>query len=90
MDGELAKMKVAPVPRLSLRAAEAAKALGISERSLWTLAAKGEVPFARLGSLRVFPVDVLRRWLARRAAAAADAAGAEESGATGEKISETS
>lgn len=82
---------MAAIPRLALRPAEAARALGIGERSLWALAAKGEIPFARLGSLRVFPVAVLEKWLAERAAEAAGAGdgGGNATEAAGGKILES-
>jgi len=93
VDCGLNKMRVAEVPRLALRPAEAARALGIGERSLWTLAAKGEIPFARLGGLRVFPITALQRWLEQKALAAcpagAVAVGGDAPEAAGEKILES-
>jgi excisionase family DNA binding protein len=56
-----------PTDRLSLRPREAARALGISERSLWTLTKANEVPHTRLGKSVLYPVDALRRWLDARA-----------------------
>lgn len=55
-------------PVLALRAREAAAALGISSRSLWSLTACGEVPHVRLGRAVVYPVAQLEAWLAERAA----------------------
>ena len=54
--------------RLALRPKAAAKALGISERFLWSLTDCGEIPHVRLGSVILYPVDVLREWLAKHAA----------------------
>lgn len=54
-------------PRLALRPREAAAALGISERLLWGLTARGEVPCVRLGRAVVYPVAQLRDWLAAQA-----------------------
>lgn len=54
-------------PCLSLRLKGAAAAMGISERALWTLTDKGEVPCVRLGKMRLYPVDVLRDWLRQKA-----------------------
>lgn len=51
------------VPPLALRAPEAARALGLSERQLWTLTNSGEIPSVRLGKCIVYPVDLLREWL---------------------------
>jgi predicted DNA-binding transcriptional regulator AlpA len=55
------------VPRLAMRSRDAARSLGISERLLWGLTQKGEVPCIRLGRAVVYSVDALRRWLDARA-----------------------
>jgi len=52
--------------RLSLRPAEAARALGISPRTLWALTARGEVPHVRTGAVILYPLPALRRWLEER------------------------
>jgi hypothetical protein len=59
---------------LALRPRDAAKALGVSARTLWALTApRGPVPCVRVGAGRrqtvLYPVDQLRAWLAREAAA---------------------
>ena len=54
------------VRRLSLRPAEAAEALGISTRKLWSMTAGGEIPHVRLGRVVTYPVDELRAWLSAR------------------------
>ena len=54
-------------PRLALRPKDAAKALGIGERLLWSLTNRGEIPHARLGRAVVYPVDELQRYLAEQA-----------------------
>lgn len=54
-------------PRLALSPKEAAVALGVSERLLWSLTAAGEVPHTRLGRRVIYPHDLLKRWLADRA-----------------------
>lgn len=54
---------------LALRPKDAAKALGIGQRLLWTLTHEGTIPHARMGSKAiVYPVDALRAWLAEEAA----------------------
>ena len=53
--------------RLALRPKEAAKALGISERLLWTKTNCNEIPHCRIGRAIVYPVDLLREWLAQQA-----------------------
>ncbi|MBN1489762.1 MAG: helix-turn-helix domain-containing protein [Phycisphaerae bacterium] len=55
-------------PRLALSPREAAKALSISERTLWTMTKSGRVPHTRIGARVVYPVDALRRWLDEQAA----------------------
>ena len=52
---------------LSMRTREAAKALGISERTLWDLTSKGKIPYVRLSKAILYPVDSLRDWLKRQA-----------------------
>lgn len=53
---------------LALRAPEAARVLGISERALWTATNAGEIPHVRVGRTTIYPVDALRAWLEARAA----------------------
>ncbi len=53
-----------PVPALALRPKEAARALGIGERKLWSLTNAGELPHARIGRAVVYPVRELEDWLA--------------------------
>lgn len=62
MSNSIIQETVAPV-RLALRAPEAAKAIGISERSLWSLTHDGDIPHFRVGTSLLYPVDALRRWL---------------------------
>jgi excisionase family DNA binding protein len=53
--------------RLALRPREAAKALGIGERLLWSLTSRGLLPHARVGRRVVYPIPALEAWLAARA-----------------------
>jgi predicted DNA-binding transcriptional regulator AlpA len=53
--------------RLSLRPAEAAKALGIGARLLWTETNAGRIPHIRIGRAVVYPVSSLKQWLADQA-----------------------
>jgi len=48
---------------MALRPREAAAALGISERLLWTMTKAGEVPHVRFGRAIVYPVAKLEEWL---------------------------
>ena len=53
--------------RLALRPKEAARALGISERLLWSKTNAHEIPHCRIGRAILYPVDLLREWLALQA-----------------------
>ena len=52
------------VQPLALRAKDAAKALGISPRTLWAWTAAGYIPHFRRGAVVLFPVAGLAAWLA--------------------------
>ena len=56
-------------PRLALRPQAAAKALGISERKLWSLTADqtSGIPVIRWGKCVVYPVRELADWLTQQA-----------------------
>jgi hypothetical protein len=60
-------MKPSPIEPLALRAVDAARALGISERTLWSLTARGVVPHVKLGAVTLYPLPALRDWLASSA-----------------------
>jgi len=55
--------------KLALRPKEAAKAIGISERKLWSITADqtSGIPHTRFGKCVVYPVAALDRWLDKRA-----------------------
>lgn len=55
-----------PAP-LALRPRDAAKALGIGQRHLWSLTNRGEIPHVRVGRAVLYPIIELERWLAERA-----------------------
>jgi excisionase family DNA binding protein len=52
---------------LALRPREAARAIGVSARTLWTLTKRREVPFVKLGTVVLYPVALLQEWLEKRA-----------------------
>jgi hypothetical protein len=52
-----------PLP-LAMRPAVAAKAIGISPRSLWSLTKSGMIPHARIGGCVIYPTGPLLEWLA--------------------------
>jgi len=67
-------MRTQSVEPLALRPREAAKALGISARTLWALTApRGPIPCLRIGHGRrhtvLYPVTELQAWLSRQAEA---------------------
>jgi excisionase family DNA binding protein len=51
------------VPKLALTAAEAAEALGVSERHITALVARDEIPHAYLGHRIIFPLEPLQEFL---------------------------
>ncbi len=53
-------------PRLALRPKDAARALGIGERLLWSMTNRGEIPHIKLGKAVLYPIAELERWLAER------------------------
>jgi len=60
------------VESLALRPAQAAKALGISARTLWGLTSpRGPIPCVRVGSGKrrtvLYPVAMLQEWMAGQA-----------------------
>ncbi|MCC7085192.1 MAG: helix-turn-helix domain-containing protein [Pirellulales bacterium] len=68
-------MKTQSAESLALRPREAAKALGISARTLWGLTApRGPIPCLRIGQGKrqsvLYPTADLRAWLSRQAEAA--------------------
>jgi len=62
-----------PPTALALRPREAAKALGIGERMLWSLTApRGKIQSIRVGSCVLYPVTGLQAWLDRQAQATSE------------------
>ena len=55
-----------PIPTLALRPRQAAKALGVSERTLWAWTAAGDVPHVRRGKAVLYPVAELTKWLSEQ------------------------
>lgn len=49
--------------KLALRPREAAKALGICERTLYALTKRGEIPAVRSGRLVRYSVEDLKTWM---------------------------
>src|SRR4051812_29109537 len=60
-------------PCLAMRPKQAAAALGISERLLWTLTHNGDVPYIKCGSATLYPTAQLVEWLAAKAKSSAGA-----------------
>ena len=55
-----------PPPTMLLTVRQAAEALQISERKLWSMTASGEIPRVRIGrSVRYDPTD-LQAWIERQ------------------------
>jgi excisionase family DNA binding protein len=58
-----------PPEKLTYSAAEAASALGIGERKLWEMTNTRAIPHVRMGARVLYPIDLLRNWLAAQAEA---------------------
>lgn len=56
-------MEKPDVNRLALRPKDAAKALGVSPRTLWAWTSEGAIPHIRRGKAILYPTAVLNRWL---------------------------
>jgi excisionase family DNA binding protein len=56
-----------PPEALALRPRDAAKALGICEKTLWTWTKANQVPHVKMGRAILYPTDALRRWLEEKA-----------------------
>jgi len=51
-----------PLP-LAMRPQIAAKAIGISERTLWSLTKRGAIPHSKIGECVVYPTAAILAWL---------------------------
>ncbi len=60
--------EASPIPpgRLLLTPREAAAALAVSERTLWSLTDRGEIPRVPIGKCVRYDVEDLRAYIARR------------------------
>jgi len=50
-------------PALLLTPKQAAEALAIGPRKLWSMTASGEIPHLRIGRSVRYPVDALHQWI---------------------------
>lgn len=55
------------IPRLTLRKREAAKALGICERTLHEITKNGDIPHFRIGRAVIYPISGLNDWINSKA-----------------------
>ena len=53
---------------LALRPKDAATALGVGERLLWSKTNAGEIPHLKLGNATLHQVEALREWLRQESA----------------------
>lgn len=60
------------VPPLSVGARDAARLVGLCEKSVRDLASRGELPSVRVGNRLLFRVQTLDRWLAARESGSSD------------------
>ena len=59
--------QVQEIPRLLMDAHDTAKALAISERKLWELMDRGEIPSVRIGRRVLYDPRALQSWIERQA-----------------------
>jgi len=59
---EASQKPVSPPP-IVLRSAEAARALGISPRTLWSLTKAGLIPHIRMGRCLSYPTAAIYQWI---------------------------
>lgn len=57
------------VPKLAYTVPELAEALGISTTFIYRLVRAGQIPYKRVGAKLLFPVALLKEWLASAEAA---------------------
>lgn len=62
MSNDKPRLKIIPAERLQVRPSEAAELLSISERQLYRLTQRGEIPSIGSGRLRRYAVEDLREW----------------------------
>ena len=67
MGNKLTKEVQAKPEPLALRPKEAALALGIGQRLLWSKTNAGEIPHCRIGRTVVYPVHLLHNYLSQHA-----------------------
>jgi len=68
--GSTADVVLAPITRLLLTPTEAAAALRISPRLLWSKTKLGEIPCVRIGKAVRYSTTSLQRWIDRASQAA--------------------
>ncbi|NLX12760.1 MAG: helix-turn-helix domain-containing protein [Phycisphaerales bacterium] len=56
-------MKKSEPTAIALRPRDAARALGVSERTLWEWTKAGTIPHRRIGGCLLYPVAALERWI---------------------------
>jgi len=54
------------IEKMALSISEAAKLLGVSRPTMYTLVNRTDFPSFRVGSRRLIPVDGLRDWMAKQ------------------------
>ena len=67
MEAKNQELPIAPTPRLALRPRDAARALGVGERMLWSLTNAGRIPHVKIGRATLYPIRALEQWLAEQA-----------------------
>lgn len=63
---ELESIGRTPPQPLALRPKDAAKALGIGERLLWSWTNQNLIPHLRIGRAVIYPISELQQWMAEQ------------------------
>jgi excisionase family DNA binding protein len=53
----------ATIPQKLVTVKEAARILGLGERTVWTMRHTGQLPFVKIGSAVRFPVSAIDAWI---------------------------
>ncbi|MDX1963512.1 MAG: helix-turn-helix domain-containing protein [Pirellulales bacterium] len=60
----LRRIEAVPVDRLAVDAVDLAKLIAVSESTIRRWTASGTIPSVLIGSVRIYPLEHIRQWLA--------------------------
>jgi excisionase family DNA binding protein len=56
-------MQSTELKKLTISVREAAAMIGVSQRTIWSLAKSGELPVVKIGTRRLFQISALERFI---------------------------